>query len=102
MNASFRTQIKYAGTPIETVVAVLGNGSRVMAQDTVPYALWCAGEQLDHYEDAIWLTISGQGDVNTTGAMVGGIVAMSTGLDGLPAAWRSSREPLPDWPFEDA
>jgi ADP-ribosylglycohydrolase len=90
------------GTPVENAVAVLGNGSRVMAQDTVPFTLWCAGEQLDHYENAIWLTLSGQGDVDTTCAIVGGIVVMSTGVDGLPAAWRSSREALPDWPFEDS
>src|SRR5262249_29949105 len=29
------------------VVRVLGNGSRVSAQDTVPFALWCAAQHLD-------------------------------------------------------
>jgi ADP-ribosylglycohydrolase len=89
------------GTPVENAVAVLGNGSRVMARDTVPFTLWCAGEHLGRYENAIWLAASGQGDVDTTCAIVGGIVVMSTGVDGIPAAWRSSREALPAWPFED-
>ncbi len=34
--------------------------------------------------------------------MVGGIVALHVGLDGIPAEWRQSREGLPNWPFYDA
>jgi hypothetical protein len=26
---------------------------------------------------------------------------MFTGPEHIPAQWRASREPLPDWPFED-
>jgi ADP-ribosylglycohydrolase len=89
------------GTSAENAVAMLGNGSRATAQDTVPFALWCAGEQLDNYEEAIWLTVSGQGDMDTTCAIVGGIVTMFAGPEHIPAQWRASREPLPDWPFED-
>ncbi len=84
-------------TPITEVIKILGNGSRVTAQDTVPYVLWCAGERLTSYEEAIWLTASGGGDVDTTCAMVGGIVAMYTGLEGIPSEWIQRREPLPDW-----
>jgi ADP-ribosylglycohydrolase len=35
------------------------------------------------------------GDVDTTCAMVGGIVVGAVGLDGIPAEWRTAREPLP-------
>jgi ADP-ribosylglycohydrolase len=37
------------------------------------------------------------GDVDTTCAITGGIVAAYTGLDGIPADWLSAREPLPGW-----
>jgi ADP-ribosylglycohydrolase len=87
-------------TPVEAAVQALGNGSRVSCQDTVPFVLWCAGERLGHYEEAIWLTASGGGDVDTTCAMVGGTVAMYTGEMGIPAGWVSCREPLPAWAVE--
>jgi ADP-ribosylglycohydrolase len=90
------------GTSAENAVAMLGNGSRMTAQDTVPFTLWCAGEHLGSYEDAIWLTLSGQGDMDTTCAIVGGIVVMFTDPEHIPAQWHASREPLPDWPFQDS
>lgn len=80
-------------------VEKLGNGSAISAQDTVPFCLWCAGEQLADYEEALWLTASAGGDVDTNCAIVGGIVASYTGVEGIPAAWVSSRESLPDWAF---
>jgi ADP-ribosylglycohydrolase len=86
-----------ASAPVQTAVGVLGNGTGVSAQDTVPFALWCAAGQLDDYAEAIWLTASGLGDVDTTCAMVGGIVVMSTGVEGIPPEWRQAREPLPNW-----
>lgn len=90
-----------AGTTVREVIRVIGNGSRVTAQDSVPFAVWCSGEWLDDYEAAIWNTASGGGDVDTTCAMVGGIVATYTGLDAIPQSWRESRESLPTWAFED-
>jgi len=42
----------------------------------------------------MWQTVSGLGDRDTTCAMVGGIVALSVGQNGLPADWRRRREPL--------
>jgi ADP-ribosylglycohydrolase len=86
---------------VREAVIALGNGSGISAQDTVPFALWCAGEQLDNYEEAIWLTLSGGGDYDTNSAIVGGIVAAHTGIEGIPAAWRTYREPLPDWAFNE-
>ncbi|OJT27135.1 crystallin J1 [Archangium sp. Cb G35] len=76
-------------------VSVLGNGTGLSAQDTVPFALWCAGERLDDYEQALWLTVSGGGDRDTTCAMVGSIVVLATGLERIPPSWRAAREPLP-------
>jgi ADP-ribosylglycohydrolase len=83
--------------PLATAVASLGNGSKVTCQDTVPFVLWCAGNALYDYEEVLWLTASAGGDRDTTCAMVGGIVACYTGIDGIPAEWRSRREPLPAW-----
>jgi len=88
-------------TSVENVTAMLGNGYQVTAQDTVPFVLWSAGENLLDYEQAIWQTASALGDVDTTCAMVGGIVAMYTGIEGIPAEWINRREPLPEWAFED-
>jgi len=67
------------------------------AADTVPYALWAAARNLDDYERAIWTTASTGGDVDTTCAIVGGIVAAHLGKAGLPAPWLSACEPLPTW-----
>lgn len=86
---------------IDQIVRFIGNGSSVTAQDSVPFVLYCAGEKISNFEDAFWLTASGGGDVDTTCAMVGGIVAMTVGADGLPAEWLKRREPLPDWAFQD-
>ncbi len=84
-------------TDISHVVGMIGNGSGISAQDTVPFVLFCAGEWLDDYEEAIWQTMSGGGDVDTTCAMVGGIVACYVGQEGIPAKWIAQREKLPQW-----
>lgn len=84
-------------TPLQEVVELLGNGSKVTAQDTIPFVLWCAGEKLSNYQEAIWFTASGGGDVDTNCAMVGGIVAAYTGDEDIPKEWIAAREPLPPW-----
>lgn len=75
-------------------IAALGNGSRILCLDTVPYVLWCAAKSLGSYPDAIWLTASGLGDIDTTCAMVGAIVAARLGLASIPLSWRQSVETL--------
>ena len=82
--------------PVQTAVGVLGSGINITAQDTVPFVLWCAGESLTNFADALWLTATGLGDVDTTCAMVGGIVASYTGVENIPTDWYAAREPLPD------
>jgi len=91
-----------AGASVAAAVNILGNGIGLSAQDTVPFVLWCAGEYLDSYEQALWLTASGLGDGDTTCAMVGGIVVLSKGVGHIPLVWREAREPLPNWPFVEA
>jgi len=88
-------------TSIAGVVALLGNGSKISAQDTVPFCLWCVAEHLDNYQEALWLAASAYGDVDTNCAIVGGIVASYTGVAGIPEKWLAAREPLPSWPFAD-
>jgi ADP-ribosylglycohydrolase len=78
-----------------TVAAELGNGSRVLSADTVPFAVWCAAVHLADYAGGLWACASVGGDIDTTCAMVGGIVAGATGTAGIPAPWRDAREPLP-------
>jgi len=89
------------GASVRLAVSALGNGTGVSAQDTVPFALWCAGERLESYEEALWLTVSGLGDRDTTCAIVGGIVALYGGRGAIPESWLAAREPLPEWPFRD-
>lgn len=80
-----------------TAAAALGNGREISAQDTVPFTLWVVGRHLDDFEAALWATARAGGDVDTTCAIVGGIVAVRVGVDRLPAAWSRACEPLPAW-----
>lgn len=89
-----------SGASLTFAAATLGTGLKVSSQDTVPFTLWCAGEQLDSYEEALWLTLQGMGDRDTTCAIVGGIVAPCTGAEAIPTPWRDSREPLPAWTWK--
>jgi ADP-ribosylglycohydrolase len=85
------------GKPVEQAARVLGNGSRVTAQDTVPFTLWIAATHLADYPAALRACFTVGGDMDTTGAIVGGIVAAhtGTGVRGVPEAWVAAREPLP-------
>jgi ADP-ribosylglycohydrolase len=84
-----------ADVPIDAVAKALGNGSLVTAPDTVPFALWCAAHHLGNFVESLSLTISGGGDCDTNAAIVGGIVSLSVGLDGIPDEWRREKEKLP-------
>ncbi|MEV5768424.1 ADP-ribosylglycohydrolase family protein [Micromonospora sp. NPDC052213] len=86
--------------PLREAVDVLGNGSRVTAQDTVAFTCWVAAVHLDDYPAAIGACVEAGGDVDTTAAIVGSVVAAHTGVGspgGVPADWLAAREPLPDW-----
>jgi ADP-ribosylglycohydrolase len=73
----------------------LGNGSKVMCQDTVPLCLWIAATRLDDFTAAVSTTLAAGGDVDTLAAIVGGIVAARVGPDGIPGEWRAYVEPIP-------
>lgn len=72
----------------------LGNGFLVTAPDTVPFVLWSAVRNLGSYTEAIIDTATVGGDTDTNCAMVGGIVALYVGLEGIPEVWRTAREPF--------
>jgi ADP-ribosylglycohydrolase len=74
---------------------LLGNGSGVTCPDTVPFTLWAAAKHLGNYREAIAATASGGGDIDTNCAIVGGIVALSTGWEGIPKDWFEQMEKLP-------
>jgi ADP-ribosylglycohydrolase len=79
-----------------TVAAVLGCGRRTTAHDTVPFALWSAARSLGDYEEAFWTTAQVGGDVDTTCAIVGGVIA--GGKAGTPPAeWVQRTEAFPEW-----
>ena len=78
-------------TRVEDAAAALGSGREVLAEDTVPFALWCAARHLESFEEAMWQTVAGLGDRDTTCAIVGGIVALRS-LP--PAKFVRLREPL--------
>jgi ADP-ribosylglycohydrolase len=83
-----------ASTSTLDAALTIGNGARGSAQDTVPFALWSAARSLHSYEDALWETVNGGGDVDTNCAIVGGIVAMRAGAGSIPGEWLARREPL--------
>jgi ADP-ribosylglycohydrolase len=78
----------------ENAARILGSGFLVTAPDTVPFALWCALRHLNDYREALISTLEGDGDCDTNCAIVGGIVALRVGRDGIPADWLASRETL--------
>ncbi|WP_329286534.1 ADP-ribosylglycohydrolase family protein [Streptomyces sp. NBC_00691] len=83
------------GTSVRHAAEVLGSGYRMSGPDTVPFALWCAAGHLDDLHEGLWVTVGGRGDIDTTCAVAGGVIAARTGVATLPAAWRAAREPLP-------
>lgn len=83
------------GASAKDAARELGSGNRVTSQDTVPFVLWVASRRLRDFEEALFETVAGQGDMDTTCAIVGGIVALAVGETGLPREWLRRREPLP-------
>ena len=77
-----------------SVARLVGNGTDVSSQDTVPFCLWNACRCLSDYEEAIVSTVEVGGDCDTNAAIVGGVVSAYVGGSGIPAAWLQLREPL--------
>lgn len=92
-----RSKIKKAATlpanyDIRTIVSILGSGLKMLAQDTAPFALYCAAHHLHDFEAALWTTVNGLGDRDTTCAIVGSIVSLSTGIEHIPQEWVARTE----------
>ncbi|MEU3606854.1 ADP-ribosylglycohydrolase family protein [Streptomyces sp. NPDC035033] len=87
-----------AHTSVRHAAEVLGSGYRMSGPDTVPYALWCAATHLDDLHEGLWTTVAGRGDIDTTCAIAGGVIAARTGVTALPAPWHAALEPLPPHP----
>jgi ADP-ribosylglycohydrolase len=92
-----RARDLYDGILTQHAADILGNGIQISCSDTAPFCLFCAGEFLDDFEEAMWQTVSAQGDRDTTCAIVSGISIMFTGIDSIPKAWLEKREPIPHW-----
>jgi ADP-ribosylglycohydrolase len=72
--------------------------TRDTAPDTVPLCLWVVAHASRGFEQALWHTVSALGDRDTTCAIVGGVLALTTGPDEIPQRWLQSRETLPIGP----
>ncbi len=81
-----------ADTSLSEVVDTLGNGANVLSSDTVPYTLWCAAHYGQDFQEALWKTVEGLGDRDTTCAIVGGILGAARPL---PEDWWACCEPIP-------
>ncbi len=81
-------------TPSREAARVLGNGSLVTAPDTVPFCIWMAAHHAADFVGALGRTIQAGGDCDTNAAIVGGIVALGAGREGIPAEWLKSKEAM--------
>jgi ADP-ribosylglycohydrolase len=77
--------------PPAKAAVLLGSGNQLLSSDTVPFALWCACHGLSSFEEALWTTVAGLGDRDTTCAIVGGLVALRSPP---PPSWVEARETL--------
>jgi ADP-ribosylglycohydrolase len=79
---------------IETVRTILGNGTNMTSQDTVPFAIWCTAYNLENFENGLWKAVSILGDRDTICAMVGGMTIMSSKEENIPNIWTTSVEQI--------
>ncbi|MFE1166520.1 ADP-ribosylglycohydrolase family protein [Nocardiopsis sp. NPDC058789] len=79
------------------VARELGNGSRVSALDTVPFALWVTARHRSGLASALWATVAPGGDTDTTCAIVGGVLGAGLPVGALPREWVERTEALPAW-----
>jgi ADP-ribosylglycohydrolase len=79
--------------PVPEAAARLGTGARVISADTVPFTIWCAARAGGDFEEAMWTTVAGLGDRDTTCAIVGGILGSSPATR-IPDPWVERAEPV--------
>jgi len=95
INKSISIPISYH---TDTLKSILGNGSKIMVQDTVPFVIWCAAYHLEDFENALWKAVSVLGDRDTICAMVGGITILSS-KELVPELWLNQVEKVETSPF---
>lgn len=98
---SISTRLQHAnalspGMPAPFGAAWLGNTGSDDTREVAPFAIWCANSYLNDYAGALWHTAFAQGALTANCAIVGGIVALATGVKGIPHEWQQNRDPLPD------
>jgi ADP-ribosylglycohydrolase len=81
------------GSDVRTAVNALGNGTQVISQDTVPFCVWSVARHLLNFEEAMWHTVAGLGDRDTTCAIVAGILGLHPAAS-IPTEWVEARESL--------
>ncbi|MEV6067666.1 ADP-ribosylglycohydrolase family protein [Nocardia sp. NPDC052001] len=80
-----------------TAAAELGVGHKTSALDTVPFCLWVVAQHGDSFEQACWTAAAAGGDIDTTCAIIGGVLAARSVSNIPPLHWLSRCEPLPEW-----
>ncbi|MFE9580987.1 ADP-ribosylglycohydrolase family protein [Nocardia sp. NPDC006044] len=81
----------------ETAAGELGVGQETSALDTVPFALWVVAHHGWDFADACWTAVAAGGDIDTTCAIIGGVLGARAKSVGIPLDWLECCEPLPDW-----
>lgn len=76
----------------KTAYEALGTGNRISAQDTAPFCVWVVAHHRGDFAEALWQTATGLGDIDTTCAIVGGMLA---NIAEIPSEWLAAREALP-------
>lgn len=84
---------------VATAAAVLGNGTRLLAQDTVPFALWVIAHQGTNFAGALWTAVAALGDRDTISAIVGSVVILRADAATVPADWQRVVESVEKSPF---
>lgn len=79
---------------IATLRKILGNGTEMTSQDTVPFVIWCTAFNLRNFEEALWKGVSILGDRDTICAMIGGMTIMSSDENNIPENWKESVEKI--------
>jgi ADP-ribosylglycohydrolase len=95
---ALRAAQRASGWAPADVAEVLGDGSQIIAFDTVPFSLWVVAHHGSTFEGALFAAMSGLlghgADRDTICAIVGALVALRVGEEGLPPSWIKRCEPL--------
>lgn len=95
VRAAVESAVPLLNATVREAAARLGTGRELAAHDTVPFALWVTARHCGSYEDALWTVAQRAEDVDTIGAIVGGVLA--AGEHHIPSRWVEAAEPLPEW-----